>query len=289
MSATTFPQRLRDAARSAHTCLVVGLDPHWEELPEGVRKGAPSPAQACETFARGLLDACAGACAGVKVQVACFERFGSAGFAALERVLADARARGILTIADAKRGDIATSARHYAQAFLAKGAPFESDALTIQSVFGADGVEPFAEALRAGKGLFALVRTSNPTAGEIQDLPVDGEPWHLHLARRVRAWGEPWRDGTGYSALGAVVGATALREAMTLREATSGVWLLCPGIGAQGGDAAAVRSLADARGLGVLPVAARSIAFAFRETKKPDAWIEAARDACRRHREMFPL
>lgn len=289
MSATTFPQRLRDAARSARTCLVAGLDPHWEDLPEPVRTSAPSPAQACETFTRGLLDACAGACAGVKVQVACFERFGSAGFAALERVLADARARGILTIADAKRGDIATSARHYAQAFLAPGAPFESDALTIQSVFGADSVEPFADALRAGKGAFALVRNSNPSAAELQDLSVGGEPWHLHLARRLRVWGEPFRDATGYSALGAVVGATAPAAVRSAREALPGVWILAPGIGAQGGDAPTVRSLADAQGLGILPVAARSIAFAFRETKRPDAWIEAARDACRRHREMFPL
>jgi orotidine-5'-phosphate decarboxylase len=191
-----------------------------------------------------VLEATAEECVAVKLQLACFERLGPEGWACLEEVVALADAHGLLVIADAKRGDIDVSARAYAQAFLGETAsPFGTipglgaDALTVNPLLGRDSLAPFVETARHhGRGIFALVRTSNPGAAEVQELDLAaGGNVSLRLAELVAALGRPGVGRSGLSDVGAVVGATVPAALDALRAAMPAAVLLLPGVGAQGG------------------------------------------------------
>jgi orotidine-5'-phosphate decarboxylase len=207
----------------------------------------------------------------VKPQSAFFEACGPAGMAALQTVLRRAKELGLVTILDAKRGDIASTAAAYAEAAFTA---LDADALTVNPYLGRDAVEPFiAAARRDGRGLFVLVRTSNPGAGLFQNLTCDGRPLYQHVADAVAAWNGESIGACGLGDVGAVVGATHPAELKLLRERLPDVWFLVPGYGAQGGTAADVRAAFRADGLGAVVNSSRGVTFPFRPD---DANWEAA-------------
>lgn len=254
MSASTFGMRLAAAVEARASQVVLGLDPDPRRVPGG--------AEGARAFCRRAIAAAGPACVAAKIQLATFERFGTAGWEAFERVATAAADAGLLVIADAKRGDVDVTSRAYAEAFLRP----PIDALTINPSLGGDAVAPFLEAATAGgRGLFALVRTSNPGAAELQDLPLAGGGlWHEAVARKVAEWGAPSVDGSGLSALGAVVGATVPERLAALRELMPHQPLLIPGVGAQGGRPEDLGPAFGGRAAGALVSASRSIIFAER-------------------------
>lgn len=270
-----FGDRVVEAVRRAGNPIMVGVDPRPEELPSGFldrydgdRSGVAS---ALEAFGRGVVDAVAGLVPIVKFQAAFYEAYGPEGVAALHASTAHARRAGLLVVLDGKRNDIGSTAEAYARAYLGKVAvgtqflpSWDVDALTINPYLGTDGVAPFVKvAAREGKGVFVLVRTSNPSAVEFQDLVADGWPLYRHVADRLAGWAAPHVGSSGYGAIGAVAGATYPGQLAELRAALPGVLLLVPGYGAQGGSAMDVAPAFDADGLGALINNSRGLAFAY--------------------------
>jgi orotidine 5'-phosphate decarboxylase subfamily 2 len=245
--------RARIARLGAPLCL--GIDPHPDALPDEL----PRDVSGVERFARGLVEAAAEHAAAVKVNVAFFEAFGSPGWAALERLVADLPPDQFL-ILDAKRGDIGTTAERYATALFGH---LDADAVTLSPYLGADAVEPFLA--YAGRVVYLVTRTSNPTAGTIQDLPVGGAPLH----ERVASWAAlTWTDGR----VGLVVGATAPDELARLRRLVPALGFLVPGVGAQDGDLAAALDHCHGSAAPGLVSISRGIAAASRG----DGWRAAA-------------
>ncbi len=277
--------RLIDAITRCAAPVCVGIDPVLERLPRTVRgaggeRDSPSDAVASvRSFVLGVLDAVAAHVPCVKFQSACFERYGHLGVRALAELMSAARERGLEVILDAKRGDIGLSAEHYAAAaFGAAGsAPAPVDWITVNGYLGADGIEPF---LRPDRGAFVLVRTSNPGGDAIQTRKLaDGRTVAECVAGVVSDLGAS-RVGThGFSALGAVVGATKAADAERLREIMPRQIFLVPGFGAQGGGADDVKPMLDASGRGVIVTASRSVIYA----GDPDSagWTGAVADAAR--------
>ena len=254
--------RLQDAAP-----VCVGLDPVATRLPDTI-DGA-DPVKAIERFSNGVLDAVAGVVPCIKIQAACFERYGHLGVAAMERVIARACDAGFVVIFDAKRGDIGISATHYAAGAAATGA----DWITLNGYLGEDGITPF---LDAGLGVFVLVRTSNPSGDEIQ-APVCGDGTVAGLvAGMVDRLGRG-NGRSGPASVGAVVGATKPEAAATLRARMPEAPFLLPGYGAQGGGAEGVQAALDGDGGGVLVTASRSIIHAF--VDRPGDWKTAVHEA----------
>ncbi len=284
---THFADRLFDACRKRGAAVCVGVDPVWEHLPASVTRGqrAPEPsraAEAIEPWGRALLDVLVEHVPVVKFQSACFERYGAAGIATLSTLIAHARRLGLLVIVDAKRGDVASTTRHYAAALLDGDAP--ADAVTVNPYMGADAVEPFVEAAkRRGGGVFALVRTSNASAEAVQGLALaDGRTVAEAVADLIASWGErePAMLGScGYSLLGAVVGATQSAALRQLRRRMPRQVLLLPGVGAQGGSVADLRACFDDQGLGGLISASRSVIFAHQSGDSPDWRTDVAHAA----------
>src|SRR5947209_7034522 len=246
-----FADRLTAAVRRKGNALCVGLDPRWEALPQELRARhsdgtLTAVARAFEEFCARVIDVVAPLVPVVKPQSAFFEMCGPAGLTALQRLLHRARARGVLTILDGKRNDIASTAAAYADAAFAGVSiadrlhpVWDADALTVNPYLGRDAVEPFLQsARRSGRGVFILVRTSNPGAGQFQDLHCDGRPLFLHVAEAVRRWTRENLGQGGWGDVGAVVGATHPAELATVRTALPEAYLLVPGFGAQGAAAA---------------------------------------------------
>jgi orotidine 5'-phosphate decarboxylase subfamily 2 len=227
--------------------LCLGIDPHPNALPDGLSHDV----RGVEAFARGLLEAAGEAAIAVKVNVAFFEAFGAAGWAALERLRSDVPADHVLVL-DAKRGDIGSTAERQAAAFFGE---LEADGVTLSPYLGEDAIEPFLE--YPDRLVYVLARTSNPSAGTFQDVHVDASGRRLH--ERVAAWvAQRWPEGR----VGLVVGATAAEDLASLRRTLPGPAFLVPGVGAQGGDlAVAVRSCHGELAPGLVNVA-RAIASA---------------------------
>lgn len=270
---TPFPDRLADAVRRTGTALCVGLDPRWESLPKVVRDRHPPtrPDAALADFSFRVLELVRPHCGVVKPQAAFYELFGPHGMTVLKEVLAAARQMGFVTVLDAKRGDIASTAQAYADAAFCgytvdghRHRVWDADALTVNPYLGEDAVEPFVSAAAKGKrGLFVLVRTSNPGAGLFQDLVCDGKPVYRHVAEAVARWNAGSLGACGLGAVGAVVGATHPKELAELRAALPDTWLLVPGYGAQGGTAADVRAALRPDGLGAIVNSSRGVTFPF--------------------------
>jgi orotidine-5'-phosphate decarboxylase len=261
-----FSDRLAEAVRSRGP-LCVGIDPRWESLPKSIRdryaEGGPAGvAKAFEVFSARVLDLTGEFAAVVKPQAAFFELAGPDGMRSLQTVLQHARERGFVTILDAKRGDIASTAAAYAEA--AFGETWNADALTVNPYLGRDAVEPFlAAAKRTSRGVFILVRTSNPGAGLFQDLVADGKPLYRHVAAAVADWNAATLGACGLGDVGAVVGATHPRELAELRVELPDVWFLVPGYGAQGGSAGDIKRAYRPNGLGAIVNSSRGITFPF--------------------------
>lgn len=271
---THFADRLAAACRAKKNALCVGIDPRWESLPLAIRAKHASGtfediAEAFTEFSLRVLDLVAPLAPVVKPQSAFFEACGPAGMAAQKKVLDRAHDLGLITILDAKRNDIASTAQAYADA--AFGPVWRADSLTINPYLGRDAVEPFLESARKANGsLFVLVRTSNKGAGLFQDLIADGRPIYQHVAAAVQAWSKENLGECGFGDVGAVVGATHPREMQTLRALCPEVIFLVPGYGAQGGSATDAASAFRADGLGAIVNSSRGILFPY----KPDdaAW-----------------
>lgn len=258
-------ERLRQRVDALGAPLCLGIDPHPDALPEEL----PPDARGVETFARGLLEAAAGSAAAVKVNVAFFEAFGSAGLAALERLRRDVPADHVL-ILDAKRGDVGSTAERYAAALFGHLA---ADGVTLSPYLGEDAIDPFLA--YPGRIVYVLARTSNPSAPTLQHLPVAAEG--QMLAEHVAAW---VADRWPVPEVGLVVGATAGDELDALRGHLPEPAFLVPGVGAQGGDLrAAIRSCHGRRAPGLVNVS-RGIAAASRGAD----WREAAGAAAERWR-----
>lgn len=246
MSEWHFADRFSEAARRLGNPLCVGLDPHVAGIPHGfgVRTddlASDASADGVEKFFGEVIDTCAGKVPIVKPQIAFFEQLGWRGLRALERLVAHARNRGLLVLIDAKRGDVGTTAKAYAQSYLWPSSSCRADALTLNPYLGLDSLEPFVEASRAhGVGLFVLARTSNPGAADFQGLSVDGVPLYERVAKALAPLSEELRGSSGWSNLGVVAGATYPEESERLRRVLPHALFLVPGYGAQGG------SLADA-------------------------------------------
>ncbi len=271
--------RLASIMDACCTPACVGIDPDWDRLPESLRATCGEDhARAIEAFSLDVVAAVAGTVPAVKLQSACFERYASRGWAAMERVVEAARAAGLWVLLDAKRGDISTSARHYAASAVDLGA----DGITVNPYLGPSAIEPFLE---AGLAVFALCRTSNPDSDELQATRLDeGMSVAERVAEMLAAIGQRWMGFSGLSALGAVVGATKMADALTLRGRMPCQMLLTPGIGAQGASTADIARLArpGARSLGslgVMPTASRSVIYASAEDGQ--SWQEAVAIAAR--------
>ena len=277
-----FADRLFSAVEEKQSQLVVGLDPRLDFFPESLVEEAAqrhgrTPAGACAAIVRFnsvVLEAVCEATVAVKCQIAFYERFGCAGLRAYAETLRLARDKGLIVIGDVKRNDIGSTAEAYAAAHMpAPGSSeweaasdFHTDAITINPLFGWDGIAPFIErAAGAGCGLFALVKTSNPSSAEIQDLDCGGVPLYEHLAAAVERWGEAHRGECGYSLLGAVVGATFPEALRRLRRLMPHSIFLVPGFGAQGGSARDVAGAFDRQGRGALVSSSRGVVYAYRQ------------------------
>jgi orotidine-5'-phosphate decarboxylase len=244
----------------------LGLDLSPQLLPESLTKTHATLAEAYLEFNRKIIDATVDLVACYKVQIAHYEALGVEGLAAYRDTLRYIRAQGAIAIGDAKRGDIASTQACYAQAHFQ--GDFEADFLTLPPFLGFDSIAPFLPYLKKGdKGLFVLIRTSNPSASEFQDLPAPDRPLFLRVAEAVARWGEGFVGPCGYSAIGGVVGGTCREALVQVRRRFPSLFLLVPGYGAQG---ATGRDVAPAfrEGNGAVVAAARSIIGAHRG--KPD-------------------
>jgi orotidine-5'-phosphate decarboxylase len=288
-----FADRLAEAVARKGSTLCVGLDPRIELLPPelvtGLKPGRAGRARAYERFCEGLIEAVAEEAVAVKPQVAFFEALGGYGLTALERVCDAAAERGLLVIADAKRGDIRSTAEAYAEAWLAPrdgGRPV-ADALTVNPYMGGDSVEPFLAACGQGAGLFVLARTSNPGAADLQEeLLLDGRPLWERTAELIAEWGAGLIGESGLSSVGAVVGATHPEAVERARELMPAQVLLLPGVGAQGGSAGDLAAAFRDHPAGGLVVAARSVIYAWRERRGD--WQQSVRAAAAELRQAAP-
>jgi orotidine-5'-phosphate decarboxylase len=295
-AAASFSDRLAEGVERKRSQLLVGLDPRPELLPVELRGEAwasrAAAADACARFCRGLVDAVAPYVVGVKMQLAFFEALGADGVRALEEVCEYARNAGLLVLADGKRGDIGSTARAYADAYLERrdNAAPPVDALTVNPYLGSDSIEPLVAACRrSGSGIFCLVKTSNAGSADVQDLVCsDGRPLWQQVAELVAAWGEDLVGEHGLSSVGAVVGATHPRAVGEARRLMPQAVLLLPGIGAQGASPADVaRAFTSGPASALVPVS-RSVIYAFR-VNGADWRKAAAAEAARLRSEVWAV
>jgi len=272
-----FADRLEAAVQTKNSRVCVGIDPRPQMLPAPFRPEAGAApeqvAAAISAWARELIDVVAPLVPVVKPQVAFFEAFGAPGFQAFADTVAAARERGLLVISDVKRGDIGSTAEAYAAGHLEL---IGADAVTVNAYLGLDTLEPFLARCRdLGRGIYVLVRTSNPGAADLQDLDTGGARVHERLAERLAEIGAGLTGDAGVSSLGAVTGATYPEELAHLRELMPATPFLVPGYGAQGGGAEDCRAGFRPGGGGAVVNSSRGITFAFARGDHAERFGEA--------------
>lgn len=262
-----FADRLEAAVQHKNSRVCVGIDPRPSRLPTEFRPPAGASAEAVASaiarWATALLDVIAPLVPIVKPQIAFFEAYGAAGFHAFEQTVAAAQKRGVLVLSDVKRGDIGSTSEAYAQGHFGH---VGTDAVTLNPYLGLDTLEPYLHWCRtAGKGIYVLVRTSNPGAADLQDLDAGGVKVHQHLAAQLAELGAGAGlvGASGVSAVGAVIGATYPEELAALRRIMPSSPFLVPGYGAQGGGAEGCRGAFRPGGGGAVISSSRGITFAF--------------------------
>lgn len=278
--------------------IVVGLDPTMKFVPEHIRRAAfaeygetlEGAAEAIWQYNKGIVDAIYDLVPAVKPQIAMYEQFGIPGLKVYEQTVRYCQEKGLVVIGDAKRGDIGSTSAAYATAHLGSVKvgdslcrAFDTDFLTVNPYLGTDGVKPFVDVCRTeDKGIFVLVKTSNPSSGEFQDRLIDGRPLYEHVAEKVVEWGSDCMDGS-YSNVGAVVGATYPEMGAVLRRLMPHTYFLVPGYGAQGGTAQDLKACFNEDGLGAVVNSSRGIIAAYRQEKYakfgPEHFAEASRQA----------
>lgn len=288
--------RLIQAIIQKKSPIVVGLDPVLESLPPAVREEAFAARETFEAaasaalldFNKGIIDSVADLVPAVKPQVAFYEQYGPEGMRAYRETCLYAAEKGLVVIGDIKRGDIGSTSKAYSIAHLGAVSSgnttysgFPTDIITVNPYLGDDCLKEFmADVRQYDKGLFVLVKTSNPTSSQLQNLIAEGRPIYEHVAAIVNRWTEETVSPSGYSPVGAVVGATYPAEAESLRALMPRAYFLVPGYGAQGGGGADVVPCFNADGLGALVNSSRGIIFAWqKEAYKEVTWQEAARQA----------
>lgn len=236
---TAYADRLIESVRVKATPLCIGLDPFADKVPAMFGDLRADPAAVLVKFGTSVIDVAAKHAAVLKPQLGLFEQFGEMGYAAARMLVEYGRAAGMIVLLDAKRGDIGTTAEGYARATLGARPGFDADCVTVNPYMGKDTLVPFVSTAKAlGKGVAVLVRTSNPGAGDFQDLQVGGAPVWRRVAEMLAPETQDLMGASGWSGLMAVAGATYPEEARTLREAMPNALFLVPGYGAQGASAA---------------------------------------------------
>ena len=290
--------KLIDRIQKTHAPVVAGLDPMLSYVPEHVQKRAYAEygetlrgaAEAIWQFNREIVDHICDLIPAVKPQIAMYEQFGVEGLAAYKKTVDYCRSKGLIVIGDVKRGDIGSTSAAYAVGHLGKVqvgntacTGFDEDFITVNPYLGSDGVMPFIEVCKEEKkGLFILVKTSNPSSGEFQDQLVNGRPLYELVGEHVAKWGEDCM-GESYSYVGAVVGATYPEMGKVLRKIMPKAYILVPGYGAQGGSAKDLAPYFNEDGLGAIVNSSRGIIAAYKqpayETYGETGYAEAARQA----------
>lgn len=260
--------------------ICVGLDPMLSYIPEHVTKKAygefgetlEGAAEAIWQFNREIVDATCDLIPSVKPQIAMYEQFGISGLAAYDRTVKYCQEKGLIVIGDVKRGDIGSTSAAYATGHIGKVqvgsrvlSGFNTEYITVNPYLGTDGVKPFVDVCNeCDRGIFVLVKTSNPSSGEFQDRKIDGRPLYELVAEKVVEWGEASMDGT-YSNVGAVVGATYPEMSKSLRKLMPHTYFLVPGYGAQGGTAEDLKYCFNEDGLGAVVNSSRGIIAAYKK------------------------
>ncbi len=296
--------RLIRAIEEKNNPTVAGLDPRLEYIPQYILKDAfdrfgetlEGAAEALRQFNFGLIDALCDIVPAIKPQCAYYEMFGWQGMQVLVDTIEYAKQKGMFVITDGKRNDIGSTVEAYAAAHLGKirvgdseQTPFGGDALTVNGYLGSDGIRPLLEICKQeDAGIFVLVKTSNPSSGELQDRLIDGRPVYEIMGDMVEAWGEEQRGEFGYSAVGAVVGATYPEQLCELRRKLPHTFFLVPGYGAQGGGAKDVAGAFDENGWGAIVNSSRAIMCAYRKEgcAEEDYAAAARREAIRMRDEI---
>lgn len=301
-------QKLIDAIRQKNAPVVVGLDPNLSFVPQHLKEAAreeafakegcpedekalAAAAEAVWLFNKGIVDAVCDIVPAVKPQIAMYEQFGLPGLAVYDRTVKYCREKGLFIIGDVKRGDIGSTSASYAKAHLGRIAAFgrevpvfDVDFATVNPYLGTDGIAPFVETCNAcDKGIFVLVKTSNPSSGEFQDvLTQSGVPMYELVGRKVREWGAGSMDGR-YSNVGAVVGATYPEQGERLRRLMPETFILAPGYGAQGATAKDLSAFFDEEGSGAIVNSSRGIIAAYTKDAYrdfgPEGFAQASRAA----------
>ena len=291
-------QQLIEKIKKTKAPVCVGLDPMLNYIPEHILKKSynefgetlEGAADAIWQFNKEIVDHTYDLIPSVKPQIAMYEQFGIEGLKSYQKTVDYCQEKGLLVIGDAKRGDIGSTSAAYATGHLGKVqvggktySGFHTDFLTVNPYLGTDGVKPFVDVCNSeDKGLFVLVKTSNPSSGEFQDRLIDGRPLYELVAEKVVEWGDTCMDGD-YSNVGAVVGATYPEMSKILRKLMPRTYFLVPGYGAQGGTAADLAHCFNEDGLGAVVNSSRGIIAAYRQEKYkqfgPEHFAEASRQA----------
>ena len=272
---------LIDKIKEKNNPTVIGLDPRYEMIPKCItQKYAPTlegASKAIIEFNKRLIDATYDIIPAVKPQIAFYEMFGIEGMKAFKETCEYAKQKGMIVIADIKRGDIGSTAEGYSNTFLGKTkiankeeSIFDVEFVTLNPYMGIDSIKPFIEDCKKyNKGIFILIKTSNPSSGDIQDVKMkDGEELYTKVAKLVENWGEDLRGEYGYSSVGGVVGATYPEQLESLRKVAPHTFFLIPGYGAQGGKANDIAKAFDSNGIGGIVNSSRGLMCAY----KSDLW-----------------
>lgn len=282
--------------RKTNAPIVVGLDPMLNYIPEHIQKKAfaefgetlEGAAEAIWQYNKGIVDATCDLIPAVKPQIAMYEQFGIPGLIAYKKTVEYCKSKDLVVIGDIKRGDIGSTSAAYAVGHLGqvqvgskKYAGFDEDFATVNPYLGSDGVKPFMDVCKEEKkGIFVLVKTSNPSSGEFQDRVIDGRPLYELVGEKVAQWGDELM-GDGYSYVGAVVGATYPEMGKVLRKIMPKTFILVPGYGAQGGKGADLVHFFNENGLGAIVNSSRGIIAAYKQEKYKEFGAENYADASR--------
>ena len=288
--------KLVDKIKKTNAPVVVGLDPMMSYIPEHITKKAfdefgetlEGAAEAIWQYNKGIIDTTYDLIPAVKPQIAMYEQFGVPGLVAFDKTVKYAKEKDLVVIGDVKRGDIGSTSAAYATGHLGKvqvGSKkyslFDEDFATVNPYLGTDGIKPFIDVCKEeNKGLFILVKTSNPSSGEFQDRLIDGRPLYEYVGEKVAQWGEEVM-GDNYSYVGAVVGATYPEIGKVLRKVMPKSFILVPGYGAQGGKGADLVHYFDENGLGAIVNSSRGIIAAYKQEAYASFGAEHFADASR--------
>lgn len=293
--------RLIEKIRKTNAPIVVGLDPMLSYVPEQIQRAAfeqfgetpEGAAEAIWQYNKGIVDAVWDLIPAVKPQIAMYEQFGIEGLKAFQKTVDYCHEKGLVVIGDVKRGDIGSTSAAYATGHLGKVqigsksyAAFDEDFATVNPYLGTDGIKPFVDVCREEKkGIFILVKTSNPSSGEFQDRLIDGRALYEYVGEKVTEWGADCIGASGYSAVGAVVGATYPEQGKILRKLMPKSFILVPGYGAQGGQGKDLVHFFNEDGLGAIVNSSRGIIAAYKQDKykeqgiTPENYADASRMA----------